>query len=148
MHGNEYLSLPPLPPPPSLRDFSSWPQISEGNSRLKHEWLTDQTQLVSCAVETERLAEKVMLFNFVFHFFFFLWLGEILSASMLESTLWPLIASSHCHDLSNYSSYVTYLTVGLTCLTLVMTCLTLVLTRLLSKFGMVHKIYWGIFWVN
>ncbi|CAN0536608.1 unnamed protein product, partial [Laminaria digitata] len=27
-------------------------------SRLKHEWLTDQTQLVSSAVETERLAEK------------------------------------------------------------------------------------------
>eukprot|EP00904_Undaria_pinnatifida_P003878 jgi/Undpi1/13491/HiC_scaffold_8.g03150.m1 len=32
--------------------------LSEENSRLKHTWLTDQTQLVSSAVETERLAEK------------------------------------------------------------------------------------------
>lgn len=41
--------------------FRRCAQLTEGNSRLKHEWLTDQTQLVSSAVDTERLAEKVML---------------------------------------------------------------------------------------
>ncbi|CAN0372293.1 unnamed protein product, partial [Discosporangium mesarthrocarpum] len=32
--------------------------LADQNARLKHEWLTDQTQLVSTTVETERLLEK------------------------------------------------------------------------------------------
>lgn len=34
-------------------------QLGEENSRMKHEWLADQTKLVSSAMETEQLAEKV-----------------------------------------------------------------------------------------
>ena len=34
-------------------------QLGEENSRMKHEWLADQTQLVPSAMETENLAEKV-----------------------------------------------------------------------------------------
>lgn len=34
-------------------------QLGAENSRMKHEWLTDQTQLVSSATETERSADKV-----------------------------------------------------------------------------------------
>lgn len=34
-------------------------QLGEENARMKHEWLTNQTQLVSSATETEQLAEKV-----------------------------------------------------------------------------------------
>lgn len=36
-------------------------QLTDENSRLKHEWLADQTQLVSSATETENLTEKVGL---------------------------------------------------------------------------------------
>lgn len=46
------------PPLPSLPHHASV-QLGEENSRMKHEWLADQTQLVSSAMETEQLAEKV-----------------------------------------------------------------------------------------
>lgn len=34
-------------------------QLTEENSQLKHEWLADQTQLVSSATDTEKIAETV-----------------------------------------------------------------------------------------
>lgn len=34
-------------------------QLSEEISKLKHEWLADQTKLVSSVSETERLTEEV-----------------------------------------------------------------------------------------
>lgn len=39
-------------------------QLSEESSKLKHEWLADQTQLVSSVSETERFTEEVRAMGF------------------------------------------------------------------------------------